>query len=200
MTQLIFGRKHKSRSSCSVTLLSHLPQHPILNILNLCYSRNVTDQVSYPYYNSRQTYSTVYCNLYLQSDSYRTPEMFLPVILVQMIGSRRNLLQKHCLFMLVLCMNNLLWPQQMVLGGMHHCSTELQLPWLPDLTCPGINLTPQTLWKTTSDWRLPTLRIVFVANGSQQLSSSDVSNRGWWSFEHLMSSHSVHHEFMYASR
>jgi len=34
--------------------------------------------------------------------------MFLPVILEQMIGSRRNLLQKHCVFMLVLCMNNLL--------------------------------------------------------------------------------------------
>lgn len=110
MTQLIFGRKHKSRSSskvisCNVLLLS-LPQYLILNILSLCYSHNVTDQVSYPYYSSRQTYSTVYCNFYTQSDSYRTPGMFLPIILEQMTGSRRNLPQKHCLFMPVLCMNN----------------------------------------------------------------------------------------------
>ena len=38
--------------------------------------------------------------------------MFLPVILQQMIRSRWNLLQKQCLFILVLCTSNLPHPQQ----------------------------------------------------------------------------------------
>lgn len=67
----------------------------------------------------------------VEDDSYRTPSSLLPVILEQMIGRRWNSLQKHCLFMPVLCVSNLPQPQQTVPSGtpfnhMYHCYTALQ--------------------------------------------------------------------------
>jgi hypothetical protein len=41
----------------------------------------------------------------------------LPVVLERMIGNRWKLLQKHCLFISVLCVSNLPRPQQMALSG-----------------------------------------------------------------------------------
>lgn len=120
------------------------------------------------------------------SDSYGMRESFLAVILEQKIGSRWNLIQKLCLFMLLLCMSNFLWPQQMAMCGtcfysVGHCSTALWKqniilwpPWLPESVSLNfflwghlknrmyrINLKPQQPLMPTSDWKWPTLRKMF---------------------------------------
>ena len=48
----------------------------------------------------------------IQGGSYRESRSFLPVIIERMMGSRWHLLQKHCLFMLVICLSNLPQLQQ----------------------------------------------------------------------------------------
>jgi hypothetical protein len=50
----------------------------------------------------------------IQGDSYTEPRIFLPVIIERMMGSRWNLLQKYCLFMLAICLSNLPQLQQII--------------------------------------------------------------------------------------
>jgi hypothetical protein len=80
------------------------------------------------------------------SDSYTTTKSFLPAILEQKVGSRWNLLQKHCLFIPVLCMSNLPQPQKMahvlnirfteVLALLEQHAVLCYPPWLSDLVSP----------------------------------------------------------------
>jgi len=111
----------------------------------------------------------------IQSDSYNTK-----VIFAWMIRSGWNLLQKHCVFMLVLCVSNLQRPEQMGLSGTHCVGLSCTALWEQHVILCGcfdyqtwnlqvifsgavwrneytvINLLPHNLCKTTCDLGLPT--------------------------------------------
>jgi hypothetical protein len=83
-----------------------------------------------------RTFSITFVN------SYRLPGTFLLVILEQKIESRWNWVHEHWLFMPVLCMSNLLWPQQMLSDTrFHHVETTCHTLWpseSPDLTSQNV--------------------------------------------------------------
>lgn len=101
----------------------------------------------------------------VQSYSNTTPVTFLLVIFERMTGSRWDLLQKHYVFVPVLCMSNFLRSQQSALSGtcLHRagmgtiCSTcgpldrqtshDFFLGNYLKKGCTGINLTPWKLWR-----------------------------------------------------
>lgn len=84
-----------------------------------------------------RTFSITFVN------SYRLPGTFLLVILEQKIESRWNWVHEHWLFVPVLCMSNMLRPQQMLMSDtrFHHVETTCHTLWpsqSPDLTSQNV--------------------------------------------------------------
>jgi hypothetical protein len=149
--------------TCSITFSSHAGRIQ-MSLSKLLWALHLNEHLS--------------CLLWvkIQSDSYNTK-----VIFAWMVRSGWNLLQKHCVFMLVLRLSNLQQPEQMGLSGTRYCmglsctalweqhvilcghfdcqTWNLQVifsgaAWRNEYT--GINLLPCDLCKTTSDLGLPT--------------------------------------------
>ena len=124
-----------------------------------------------------------------ETNSYRKPGTFLPVILERMIGIRRNLLREQrytsrcCASVINRRLNRCLWVvlvfNAQVFAALQDgiISQNLWPPRSPDFDISGFlslglpeeeslqggggNLAPQKPWKTTSDWTSPTLRKIF---------------------------------------
>lgn len=190
MCEKVFSGHHCCRLiiTCSITFSSCAGRIQML-LSKLLWGSHINEHLS--------------CLLWMkiQSDSYNTK-----VIFAWMIRSGWNLLQKHCIFMPVLCMSNLQQPEQMGLSGMglsctvlwehvilcgrFDCQTwNLQIifsgaAWRNE--CTGINLMSHKLCKTTSDLGFANIKNYVLQRMTVNMHCHVCVAEGDSRFEHLM--------------